>query len=244
MHEIDKTSVLPVYYQIAQQIRDYITKEGLKAGEMILSERELCAIFKVSRMTVRQAVDQLVAEGLLERQRGRGTFITTPKFSQTLSALTSFSTDTLTRGMIPTSKVLHCRLVKAGTKVAEMLQIDPEDQVVQVVRVRYADNEPHAYECSYVLAEMGRPLLDIDLTDRSLYQMLREKCALYLVRARELIEAKACPAEVGRHIQVPLQGITFYIRRVTYDKNGLAAEYVESHYRIDKFRFEVDLELQ
>lgn len=240
---IDKASMLPVYFQIAQQIREYIKQEGLKEGDLIPSERELCQTFDVSRMTVRQAIDQLVAEELLDRQRGRGTFITSPKFSQNLSTLTSFSMDTVTRGMTPTSRVLHCRLIKAGPHVAEVLQVDPTDYIVQVARVRCADDEPHAYECSHLVAEKARPLLGIDLTDRSLYQALKNECGLSLIKARESIEAKVCPPDVGRLIKVPNQAIAFYIRRITFDESGIPVEYVESHYRTDKFRFEVELAL-
>lgn len=243
MDAINKASALPVYYQIAQRIKQYIEERALKDGDLIPSERELCETFAVSRMTVRQAIDMLVDEEILERQRGRGTFVTSPKFSQSLTVLTSFTLDTVTRGMVPTSKVVFCGVVPAAPQVAERLQIKPGDDVVQVARVRYADGEPHAYECSNLLCEMASPLLDIDLTNRSLYRTLNEVCGLHLVKARELIEAKLCPPEIGGFIKVPPQALTFFIRRITFNEAGRAVEYVESHYRTDKFRFEVELTL-
>lgn len=241
MEKVDKTSVLPVYYQIAQQIKQYIQQESLQSGALIPSERELCEVFDVSRMTVRQAIDQLVNEDILERQRGRGTFVAAPKISQSLTALTSFTVDTITRGMVPSSKVLSCGVMMPPPQVAEMLRLDPGDKIIQVARVRYGDGEPHAYECSSLLYEMAKPLLDVDLTNRSLYRTLSEDCGLRLVRARETIEVRSCPADVSRYIQVPPQALTFYFRRTTFNDDGLAVEYVESYYRIDKFRFEVEL---
>lgn len=244
MHlQIDKNAAMPVYYQIAQQIKQYIEDESLQDGDGIPSERELCEASGVSRMTVRQAIDQLVEEGILERQRGKGTFVTTPKFSQPLSQLTSFTMDTQTRGMRPTSRVISCAAIPATPMVARMLGLEVGQPVVQLARVRLADGEPHAYECSHLNYEMAKPLLGMDLTNQSLYKALNTECNMHLTKAKETIEASACAPDIAALLDIPPRSVTFHITRTTLDDAGLPVEYVESNYRIDKFRFEVELDL-
>lgn len=240
---LDKGSMLPIYYQIAQQVKAYIAQQKLREGDVIPTERELCEAFGVSRMTVRQAVDILVGEGLLNRQRGRGTFISTPKISQPLTMLTSFTVDAVARGMTPSSRVISCQAVPASPCVAEKLNIATGETVVQLVRVRCANGEPHAHERTSLLHSMAAPLLTMDLAGRSLYQTLGEVCNLHLVRARESIEAKGCPEKICRLLHIPDTSIVFYIQRVTFDQHNCPVEYVEANYRTDKFRFEVELAL-
>ena len=241
--QLDKGSILPIYYQIAQRIKAYIAENQLAEGDAIPTERELCSGFGVSRMTVRQAVDTLVAEGLLNRQRGRGTFVTAPKISQPLSTLTGFTSDCLERGVVPTSMVVSCHAVPASPKAAEKLEIQAGEPVIQLVRVRCAGGEPHAYERSNLLYDMAAPLLEMDLSDCSLYRTLSEDFNMKLARARQSIEAQSCPPEVCRLLGIPAYSVVFYIQRITYNSKGRAVEYVESNYRTDKFRFEVELAL-
>ncbi len=96
---IDKNSPIPIYYQLELQIRQFIESEQLQPGDILPSEREFTEKYNISRMTVRQAINNLVSEGLLYRQKGKGTFIAEQKFEQDLSGLTSFSEDMKNPGL-------------------------------------------------------------------------------------------------------------------------------------------------
>lgn len=241
---IDKTSMIPVYHQIARQLKALIEDESLENGDLIPSERELCDTFGVSRMTVRQAIDVLVNEGALVRQKGKGTFVSTAKLSQPLTSLSSFTVDTIGRGMVPTSDVLSCEAVFAGEKTARMLGIGKDDLIIRLERVRLANGKPHAFECSHLLYEKTAGILEMDLTNRSLYEVLQNECGMNLASAKEVIEANICPSRICRVLQIPEKSLTFHIERITFDSYGRPVEYVESNYRTDKFKFEVELNLK
>jgi len=241
--QVDRTSFVPVYHQIAQNLKQYLKTNELKEDDLIPSERELCEAFEASRMTIRQAVDLLVQEGLLVRIKGKGTFVKKPKLRQPLTALTSFTMDMISQGLTPTSRVISCSLVAASENIATFLNIPEGTQVVCLQRVRYANDKPHAYECSYLLHDEPNRLLAEDFTNRSLYRFLRENCGWKLTRAKESMEVMECPDDVYQLLWVPKGTPVFHRSRVTFNAEDCPVEYVVSCYRIDKYRFEFKLEL-
>ncbi len=173
MAEIDRRSPVPKYYQLKEIIRDMIEKDELGVGQAIPPERELCERYGVSRMTARQAVMELVNEGLLYRVQGLGTFVAEEKVRQSTGRLTSFTQDMRERGMEVSSTVVGVREEDAGPVVARLLRIDPGDRIVRVRRVRNADGKPMALETSHLLYDVGKAILGVDLAGRSLYEELR-----------------------------------------------------------------------
>lgn len=240
---IDKTSPIPVYHQISEYLCHMIEEQRLENGDLIPTERELCELFSVSRMTVRQAIESLVSRGQLVRQKGKGTFVSKPKLSQPLTSLTSFTMDVFQRGMVPSNRVLFCEAVAAGPVAAQALDMAEDGRIVRLGRIRLANNVAHAYECSHLPYEKASRILNMDLACGSLYATLRETCGLCLAAAKETIEVCVAPAPICKVLGLPEKTLTFHIRRITYDKAGLPVEYVESYYRTDKFQFEVHLSL-
>lgn len=240
---IDKASPVPIYHQIAQHLEQTIKDRRLGEGDPIPAEHELCETYGVSRMTVRQAIDVLAKQGLLIRQKGRGTFVSTPKLRQPLAALTSFTMDMRSRGLQPASRILSCEAMPAPADVREKLGLAEGDSIIRLARVRLANGVPQAYECSHLLYQDAEKILHMDLTDQSLYQTLCTKCGLHLKTARESIEVNTPLPEICRLLEIPSGTPAFFIERLTYDARGRAVEYVQSHYRTDRFRFEVELNL-
>jgi GntR family transcriptional regulator len=142
-----RSSVLK-YVRVRDYLRSLVTHE-LAVGDAIPSERLLCERFGVSRMTVRQAVDALVVEGLLEREQGRGTFVAPAKLDLEVR-LASFGEEMTRRGMVPSSQVLAAEEVAATPDVADALDLVTGDPVHHLHRIRYADGEPMAIEQSWV----------------------------------------------------------------------------------------------
>lgn len=159
------------YVKVREFIRELIN-DGLAVGTTIPSERELCERFGVSRMTVRQAVDALVVEGLLERVQGRGTFVAQPKVDLQLR-LTSFGDEMHRRGMTPGARVLEAERIAVPSQVAEVLELGAQDEVFCVRRVRLADGEPMSLEEQWLPVRLVPQLLD-DGVPASLYGALTE----------------------------------------------------------------------
>ncbi|MFN3335935.1 MAG: GntR family transcriptional regulator, partial [Thermomicrobium sp.] len=139
----DPTNGVPKYRQLQHVLETMIA--NLQPGDLIPPERELEQRFGVSRVTVRQALHQLVLAGRLERVQGRGTFVARPKVEQVL-ALTSFSEEMVQRGMRPGSRMLGVRQIPASETLAQRLQVAVDAPVIELCRLRLANDEPMALE--------------------------------------------------------------------------------------------------
>jgi len=140
---IDKGSPLPYYVQLKEILRGYIENGEWQIGSQIPSEPDLCEVFNISRTVVRQALRELTYEGLLVREKGRGTFVAGPKISERLvQELTGFYQDMAERGNPPVSKVLKQQMIPSSPKVASFLGLPPGTSVIEIERLRFVQNEP------------------------------------------------------------------------------------------------------
>lgn len=157
-------------------VRNYLQtliNDGLTAGDPVPSERELCELFDVSRMTVRQAIDTLIVDGVLERQQGRGTFVAPPKLDLQLR-LTSFTEEMNRRGMLAGSRVLAAETIPANDEFADALELSLGAPVHYLRRLRTADSDPMAIEESWLSADTLPNFLEL-AGRRSLYATLLEQ---------------------------------------------------------------------
>jgi GntR family transcriptional regulator len=150
---INKNSPVPIYHQLEEYIKQQIENGSLEEESVIPSEREYAERFQISRMTVRQAINNLVSEGYLNRQKGRGTFVTKKKVEQELQGMTSFTEDMLSRGMNPSSILLSFQILAADKKTALALRIEETDSIYKIKRIRLADGAPMALETAYIPVE-------------------------------------------------------------------------------------------
>lgn len=235
MAGIDSKSPVPKYYQLKEIIRDGIEKDELRPGAVIPPERELCERYGVSRMTARQAVMELVNEGLLYRVQGLGTFVAEPKLGQEAGRLTSFTQDMRDRGMKTASDVLEVVAEDAGPVVARKLLIQPGERIVRIRRVRNADGKPMALENSHLLYEAAKGVLDADLAGGSLYEELA-KAGVSISAAEQSYEAVPINESESGHLGVPVGSPALLMERVTFDARDRPFEYVKSVYRGDRYR--------
>jgi GntR family transcriptional regulator len=241
---IDKDSVVPIYHQLKIFIKEQINNDVWKNDEMILSERELSEEFGISRMTVRHAVNDLVSEGILYRKRGMGTFVAKPKINQGLTKLSNFTSDMERRGLKPGAKVLHTKIIQATKKIAENLQIKENDNVVELLRLRLADNEPMALERSFLPYGKVHPILETSLENKSLYKELLEKCNIKLVLAKQTIEISyASRIEDAKILEIDLDTPVLLIERTTFMDDHTIVEYVQSLYRADRYKFSIEMKV-
>ncbi|WP_368506103.1 GntR family transcriptional regulator [Alkalihalophilus sp. As8PL] len=233
---IDKNSPLPIYSQIEECIKGQIMNGELNPGDVLPPEREYSEQFDVSRMTIRQAINNLVNEGLIYRKKGSGTYVAEKKFEQPLQGLTSFTEDMKARGLTPSSKLLKFELIPASAKIAATLQIAEYTPVYEIKRIRLADNIPMALETCYISANLIKGLTE-EIINQSLYQYIEEKLRLVIGEATQVIEsALANDAEVEL-LHINKGDSILLIERCTYLKNGTPFEIVRSSYRADRYRF-------
>lgn len=233
---------LPLYIQLHNIFHEQIKNGVLLPGDQLPSERELSERFKMSRMTVRQALNQLVTKGLLSRIQGKGTFVAQPKITQMLWKLTSFTEDMISRNLKPGSKVIEKETIYADRKLAEVFDLDPLDlRLVKFRRLRTADGEPIAIETTHLDYHKFSDILEKDLSG-SLYELLRNDYNISFGKASQSIEAgEARPLE-ARLLQIHEKSPMLIIERVSYNHQDEVIEFVSSCYRADKYKFYVQLQ--
>ena len=236
-----KTGPLPRYYQLKERLRERISSGEWSTGTTIPSERELCAQYGISRMTARQALTELVNEGLLYRRQGRGTFVGRPRISQQLLRLTGFTEDMRARAQRPGATVLAAEMWPADERTAEVLRVNPGQPVFRLRRLRSADSEPLAIETSVVAFFGCERLLTEDFAADSLYRILESRYDLPLLEAEQEVEAGLAGEDEAALLQVAVGSPVLLTRRLTYTEGRHPVEYASAVYRGDKYTFHTHL---
>ncbi len=234
--QLDEGGQTPLYQQLREHVLRMIRSGQLEPGGALPAERVLAEILGVSRLTVRKAFDSLVAEGVLVRRQGSGTFVAR-RFEQPLSFLSGFSQDMRARGMEPGSKQVRRGLGQATPEEAMALSLSPGEAVARICRVRTADDLPMAIECAVLPAEF---VPDPEGVSDSLYAYLKAR-GLRPVRALQRLRAVAAPEEEARQLGIAPGDPVLYIQRVSFLPGGRPLEFTRSHYRGDRYDFVAEL---
>ncbi|MEA2528813.1 MAG: GntR family transcriptional regulator, N-acetylglucosamine utilization regulator [Thermomicrobiales bacterium] len=237
MVESVKSGPLPRYYQLKEIIRERIRSSEWSPGSLIPSERELCERYGISRMTARQSITELVNEGLLYREQGKGTYVGRPKIAQQLLRLTGFTEDMRAREQRPGAKVLTAEMWPADEATAERLRIKVGQPVYRLRRLRLADSEPLAVETSCISFMGCERLLEKDLERDSLYGLLEIVYDMPPMEAEQELEADLARDEEAGLLEVEVGSPILRTRRVTATRRNQPIEYATSIYRGDKYRF-------
>ncbi|MEV6248845.1 GntR family transcriptional regulator [Streptomyces sp. NPDC051742] len=219
-----------------ERVREHLLTviDARRPGDAIPSERTLCATLGVSRPTLRAAVDELVATGLLVREHGRGMFVAPDKITQELVAEHHAAAVPRSRGSW-TSTVLELRTVRAGARIGRKLTISPAAELVRVTRLRYVDGDPIALEHLHVPADLVPGLTIADM-EGGFYAHLREKRGIRTAQAVQSIEPTVLSEEEAVLLTVPVLSPALLFDRITSDTVGRPVEYVRSLYRGDRYR--------
>lgn len=242
-NKINRGSSIPYYVQLRDALIDEIESKRWKPGDQLPPENELCASFGVSRTVVRQALQQLEFEGLILRERGRGTFVAEPKISSTslVHSLMGFYEDMEKRGFNMVSDMLEQNMQPAGQHVAAYLNVDPVTPVIKLHRLRKIEDEPIVLVTSYLPYELCPGVLNEDFTDQSLYLYLEESCALKVARGRRRIEAVAANSSEAELLQITKGAPLIMMESVSYLGNGTPIEYFHGLFRGDRSCFEMEI---
>ncbi len=235
---VDKDSAVPLYFQVENLIKKSIEKGALKNGEKIPSEAELCKMFDVSRNTIRKAISDLIEEGVLYIEHGKGTFVSQKMFNHPSERLFGFTEEMKRKSARPSSKILEKTVLKPPECVQEALKTDT---VYRLKRLRFTGEKPIAIEDAYLPFDKFPNLFE-NFTDKSsLYETLKRKFGLVPYYATETIEAALPTKEEAELLQISKSQPIFRIERRTFIKSGELIEFVHAVYRADIYRITLNL---
>ena len=238
---IDRDTPIPYYYQMREILRQEVVSGKWLVNEKLPSERELCERFGVSRPTVREALDALVNEGMLRREKGRGTFVTEPKIVEgLLQTPFGFSDSMRSQGITFTTRVLSLDLTPATMVVARELRLVEGEPVVMLDRLRSIFEVPILLVTSYLPARLFAGLRDEDFSQISLYQVLRTRYGMTMARARRYMEAVLAPRREAELLGIRSGDPLMRIESTTYTEHGIPFEYYRAYHRGDRTRFLVE----
>lgn len=230
IRNLDKNSSVPLYRQLSARLASKIQNGEYKTGDKLPSERELSEQLNVSRITARQAIEELLERGLIYRERGRGTFVAEPRMRR-LQGLTSFTEYMLSRGYQPSSRVITQKLVPADEELQQILKIGPEEKALHLVRVRLADGKPVALQSSFISHRLCPGIEQEDFSTQSLFKILREKYYVHPTWTEVEIEALPATNEEARLLKVKPGDPLLVVRGRTYTDTFDIIENVRTAYR-------------
>ena len=232
---MDSSRLVPLYLQICDSLKSGMTDGTYPAGSRLPSETALAGRFHVTRMTVRQALAKLHAEGLVFTRRGIGTFTAHRKFERQAARMTGFYEDLVDRGHQPTSRVLSLRVGEAPPALAVRIGLPPGEPMIHLARVRLADGDPVAVNHAYLRHALCRGLEREDFRHTSLYGLLERRFGLPLGHAEQRVAAVLATPEQARLLGVRRGSPLLHIERVTFLKDGRALGLTEAAYRADRY---------
>lgn len=234
---IDRNSKEPIYKQIRGEILESIQRNIYHSGEQIPSERDISLQYGVSRMTARQAINELVKNGMLYREKGRGTFVAAPKFKQ--NNIKSFTNTLKEMGYEPSTEVLEFTIVHHLTRISELLDLNEGSRFYKIKRVRYADYLPAALETVYLPKDYCIHLDKYDMTE-SLYKILEKH--------GHIVDAVSCEIDacISDRMMMKIFNVNkpiplLKIKGVNYSQRGIKLYYEEAYYRSDLYKYQVDI---
>ncbi|GAB3151780.1 GntR family transcriptional regulator [Amycolatopsis stemonae] len=235
---VDPGSPEPLYFQVSQQLHAAIEDGRLPAGAKLGNEVDLAASLRLSRPTIRQAIQTLVNQGLLVRRRGVGTQVVRTKVARPLR-LSSLFDDLTGLGGKPTSVVLANSVEEADAEAAELLEAPNLTHVRRLARLRSTDGEPLALMNNYLPDGVLDPT-DEELREKGLYQLLRA-AGVRLHAAEQSIGARLATEEDAQLLDEEPGAALLTMQRTTYDDTGRVVEYGWHVYRASRYAFNLSL---
>ena len=232
---INYENPIPLHIQIKDLIKSEIVNGKYK--DKIPSERELMERFSVSRSTIREAINHLVHEGILQKVHGKGTFIATKKSVQEwLNVLNSFTETVQNMGMKPGAKLLYTNTIAACEKVKSILK---EDSLFTLARLRTANELPIAIERHYYGKKIGMQLQQYDLETSTIYNLIEKELGIVIVEAEQIIRCKKISDEDAAHLKIERGTNVLSVERIITGLNAEPIEYYTSIFHPDIYSLRI-----
>lgn len=236
---------LPLYYQIKQTIKNWIIGKEFAPGEKIPSEMALAEKFKVNRVTVRQAISELIQEGFLISKRGEGTFVTdnenlinsfSLEFTGFMNELFFHQISKVTTKSVIINRVVPPKLIKSK------LELDNETkEVMQIKRIRFLRDRLFSYTINYLPLEIGTRIIEKELYKKPLLQILEQNLGIQFMETVQMIEATFADQEVAENLGIASGLPILVVERIMYGKKHKPVELFQSFYRGDLYKLIIRL---
>lgn len=236
---IDHNSPIPLYHQLKELLKQQIQSEMWQEGDRLPGEQQLEETHQISRTTVRQALKELEAEGLITRHPGRGTFVAPLKIGEGPEPLHTITDNLMEQGVVLGWRILAADWRPAPPPIAERLQIEPNTETFHLRRLRLANDDPFAYITSYVSPDFAGAIDLSALSSGGTLEYLRGLNNLHTYRADRFLEATPATEEESKLLGVTARDPMLLIKRVIYDKDGQPVEDFRGIYRGDRFQYHV-----
>ncbi len=238
-----KEERVPKYFALKRELIQKIEEEEFEPDCLIPSERELMEQYQVSRITVRRAIDELVAGGYLYKVQGKGTYVKSDDYSQNLFAITSCTDDVVRLGRNPSKKVTASEIVPADAKRARLLNLAAGDELFRLERITMADGEPLNYTITYLPRRLFPGIEKYDFNTQSLYDLLEKQYGVRFAKSRRTIEAVLAEEEISEYLDIDEEMPVILFESTTYgvvQGRELPIESFKCYYRTDQYKFYIE----
>ncbi|WP_085522763.1 GntR family transcriptional regulator [Tuberibacillus sp. Marseille-P3662] len=226
-----------LYYLVKEQILELIRNGTYEVGSQLPTESDLCTFFDVSRTTIRLALQQLELEGQIHKIQGKGTFVSEVKINEQITQnIKSFSEQMKDAGLNPYSKVLNLDVTPATILLENSLNIQQDDPVIKLERLRYAGDKPYQHSTSFIPWKIAPGLLNEDCS-HSLFELLQSKFNIRILKSIESIEPILPDKTICDMLNIPEKTASFLLKSHTYSTNNIPVEYSVTIVRGDSAKF-------
>lgn len=238
-----RENVIPLYYQLEVNLRSRLASGEFAPGDSLPSEGELGRQYAVSRITVRQALETLKRDGLISRQRGRGTFVTERVQRLWAPKLTGALEDAIMLGLTDKYQVrlIKREEVQASSREADSLYLSLDEKIHRIQRIRLYEGQPLAYMINVLPLDIGSKLSTDNLLRRPILANLEERLGLKLAEADQSIGASMADSRIARLLDIRAGDPLLQMERTVFDHSGRAVNHVMVLFRADRYWYRVKL---
>lgn len=233
---LDHKLRIPLHVQLKKELEKLIFDGYYK--DKIPSEREFMEKYSISRSTVREAVSQLVQEGILLKKHGKGTFVSLKPIQEWLGHLTNTTETIRNMGMKPGAKLISHGKVYSGE---DIVGVTGFEEVYVIKRIRYADNQPIVMEYDYFPLEIGKQLAQYDLDKVTLYELMEDELVVKFAEAEQIVTCGCPTVEDAKYLGISSSSHCLISERKTYDINGELAVYFKGYFRSDMYSLKINM---
>lgn len=238
--ELNASSTIPLFEQLKSMLKEQISKGVYTSGLKIPTEIELSEQYKVSRITVRRAIEELVKDGVLIKKQGKGTFVQESKIIRKIEHTVSFTEASLANGMKPSSIISKRKIITPDTKLLEEMGSFSDPKVLYIQRIRYADRTPIMCENNYYLYEKYAFLME-EALDGSLYALLKNKYNIQIGSSKDsYIDVLRATNELSKLLETSIGEPLFYLHTRMYDTENELIHLGKQYIVGSRYRFYYD----
>lgn len=230
----------PLYFQVYEDIKKKITSGEYEEGTKLPSERKLCDLYEVSRITIRESLERLEQEQMIRREHGKGSIVLGNHYTQVLNDLYSFKDEIEKSGHVARTEVISMERMEATPFLQEKMQLKPFHSVYRLIRLRLANEQPMIYEITYLPVRLCEGLDNFDFNQRSLYETLNQFYDIQIDSAYESLSAIKLKKSIAEHLNEDVNASCMFIERMSYVK-GEVIEYTQSYAGGNNYKYTVKL---